>query len=341
MIAESQALEEMIAQRYSEGYMRFGDLSLDVNTYAARIRAIAQDNLGDTALPEAMTNFIQTLNCTDLYLATACAKESLGFQGGSALPGSYSSVAWQKFEDEYKGFVRDLGRYFFRQTVEAQDFADSLIADLFLPSRSGISRIMTYDGRSSLCTWLRVVFSHRAINSQRCVSFRQATEIEPDLPDRPALINFHRMVRARLYGGLLAESMSQACGKLLPRERMLLLWRYKDGMRLGEIAEMMGIHQSNVSRRLDRLYRKLREAVMANLRRHGMSASAAEDCVQDLRDNPYHDISLLDCLAASRTVPCEARPARNTQRKDAPVRFGPLPLHPERHGLFVVNGGRR
>jgi RNA polymerase sigma factor (sigma-70 family) len=325
----SSELEKLIADGYAEGYMRFGDLGLDINTYEKRLKAIARDNLGESPSLEAVIGFIKTLNCTDLYLATACAKEGLGFPLADPLQRKYSSLAWQKLESEYKGFVSDLVRFFFRQTMEAQDFADSLIADLFLPSRSGLSRIMSYDGRSSLCTWLRVVFSHRAINSQRCLAYKQTTEVEVDMPDRPALVNFHRMVRARLYGDVVADSMSSACGNLLPRERVLLLWRYKDGLRLGEIAELLSIHQSNVSRRLHRLYRKLRDGIVANLRRHGMGPSAIEECLQDYLENPYHRASLLDFLSASRHTRFKARPPARVERVV------------ERKQLWVINGGKQ
>jgi RNA polymerase sigma factor (sigma-70 family) len=338
----TRELEETIASGYAEGYMRFGDLGLDINTYESRLKAIAHDNLGESPSPDTMISFIKTLNCTDLYLATACAKESLGFPSAGPLQRKYSSLAWQKLESEYKGFVSDLVRFFFRQTMEAQDFADGLIADLFLPSRSGMSRIMSYDGRSSLCTWLRVVFSHRAINSQRSLSCRQTTEVEADMPDRPALVNFHRIVRARLYGDVVAESISSACGKLLPRERLLLLWRYKDGLRLGEIAELLSIHQSNVSRRLHRLYRKLRNGIVTNLQRHGMNGPAIEECLQDYLENPYHRASLLDYLSASRNGnrPYEKLNGNGPYAARPPARVERTPLM-ERNRFYVVNGGKQ
>ena len=45
----------------------------------------------------------------------------------------------------------------------------------------------------------------------------------------------------------------------------MLLWRYEQNLQLGEIAHLMGIHQSNVTRQLLRLQARLREAVIGNL----------------------------------------------------------------------------
>jgi len=79
--------------------------------------------------------------------------------------------------------------FFFRKGFIAHDLADNILADLFLPDRSGNSRIVSYDGRSSLSTWLRVVISNRAINAQRSSGSTQSVELLSDIPDEPALEN--------------------------------------------------------------------------------------------------------------------------------------------------------
>ncbi|HZD95714.1 MAG TPA: hypothetical protein VE133_15735, partial [Candidatus Sulfotelmatobacter sp.] len=221
-------MDQLISNGYAEGHNRFGDLGLDFGTYQNRIRMIVEKNLGESPSPEIILSFVRNLHAADLYLATACARESLGFFPGSPLPGNYSSCAWQRLEREYRAFVNDLVRFLSRQRLEAQDCTDSLLADLFMPNRVGVSRILSYEGRSSLSTWLRVILSNRFINSLRSPANAQTTEIELNLPDRPALVNFDRMVSASLYGDILADAMAWACRKLLPKERFLLLWRYEN-----------------------------------------------------------------------------------------------------------------
>ena len=61
-----------------------------------------------------------------------------------------------------------------------------------------------------------------------------------ELPDEPALRNLELTVRAERYGTVLEDSMASACRGLTPRERLILLWRYEDGLQLGEIAKLLG-----------------------------------------------------------------------------------------------------
>jgi len=87
---------------------------------------------------------------------------------------------------------------------------------------------------------------------------------------------------------------------LAARERLLLLWRYEDGLQLAQIAKFLDIHPSNVSRRLKSLHRKLRNRIVASLTlKHGLSQPAIDECLQDIVEDPYHDISLLDALQAA------------------------------------------
>lgn len=95
----------------------------------------------------------------------------------------------------------------------------------------------------------------------------------------------------------LADSIAKACRTLAPEERLLLLWRYEDGLQLKQMAELLEIHLSNVSRRLDRIQAKLHEQVVASLSgKHGMCKAAISECFQNVVENPNHGISILDSI---------------------------------------------
>jgi RNA polymerase sigma factor (sigma-70 family) len=319
-MSPNSELEPIIASGYSEGRARFGDLGLDPDTFAKRIHAIIQKHLGANPPQEAAVNFAKGLHSRDLYLATACAQHSLCPTEDPSIsaPSEHAGRAWKVLESTYKGFIRDLARYFFRKGFISQDLADNILADLFLPDRSGTSRIVSYDGRSSLSTWLRVVISNRAINAKRCSASMQSVEILADIPDEPALQSIDSGLRTKRYKAPLEDSLTLACRSLTLRERLILLWRYEDGLQLGQIAQLLDIHQSNVTRQLDRLQGKLREHVIEILStRHGLSLAAIEECLKDIVDNPQ-TVAILEFIKGKQgpqQKPQGSLPATGALRK--------------------------
>lgn len=289
------ALQEIISTGYSEGQLQYGDLGLGANEYANRIILIVQKHVGDTPQLDSATNFAGKLHVRDLYLAIACAQRSPGSSAENPKDRDYTALAWKTLESTYKSFVCDLVRFFSRASFAVEDLADNIFTDLYLPDRSGFSRIASYDGRSSLSTWLRVVICNRVINVQRSIAYSKSTDMETELPDEPALRTIESVLRAHRYESALRDSIQEACRGLTPRERLMILWRYQDGLQLGQIARLLGIHQSNVTRQLTRLQSKLRDQVISALTTtHGLSAQAIQECLEDVVENPLHEISILE-----------------------------------------------
>jgi DNA-binding CsgD family transcriptional regulator len=122
------------------------------------------------------------------------------------------------------------------------------------------------------------------------------------MPDAPALQNIEMTLRARRYRDVLKDALSWACSRLTPRERLILLWRYEDGLQLGQIAKLLGIHQSNVTRQLERIQSTLRDNVVAVLStKHNLSTLAINECLEDVVDNPQHEILILDFIKLLRS----------------------------------------
>jgi RNA polymerase sigma factor (sigma-70 family) len=298
----SPEFDAVIASGFSEGRERFGDLGLPLHAYALRIHAIVEKHLGVNPPPEEALRFVKGLHGRDLYLATACAQHSIQPQGepGQGTFPENASRAWTILEASYKGFIRDLSRFFFRKGFIAHDLADNILADLFLPDRSGNSRIVSYDGRSSLSTWLRVVISNRAINAQRSSGSTQSVELLSDIPDEPALENIDSRLRVQRYQSPLEGTLNAVCRGLTSRERLILLWRYENGLQLGQIAQLLGIHQSNVTRQLDRLQSKVRDQVVSILSaQHGLSLAAIEECLNDIVEHPQ-TVAILTFIKAEQ-----------------------------------------
>jgi len=296
-------LDAIIANAYSEGYARFGDLGLDLKTFADRVHSIMHKHLGPSPSQTEAITFVNGLRGSDLYLASACALHGIGgalaTKEGPAR--DEAGIAWRVFENTYKSYIHSLARFFHRSGFIADDLADDILADLFLPERSGVSRIASYSGRSSLSTWLRVIVCNRVVNALRSSSYTsKAGELHLEIPEQPSLTNTESILRARRYGPALEGAFTFACRTLTSRQRLILLWRYEQGLQLGQIGHLLGIHQSNVTRQMERMQSQLRKEVVRILStRYGLSAAAIQECLQDIVENPVHKVSILDVIKNS------------------------------------------
>jgi RNA polymerase sigma-70 factor (ECF subfamily) len=80
-------------------------------------------------------------------------------------------------------------------------------------------------------------------------------------------------------------SVDEALGALPAEDRVVLASYYLDGRTLAEIARTLGVHESTISRKLDKLAKALRKQILANLSRRGLSRRQAQEALEvDVRD---------------------------------------------------------
>jgi DNA-binding CsgD family transcriptional regulator len=142
------------------------------------------------------------------------------------------------------------------------------------------------------------------------------------MPKTLSSFAIEQIINAGRYELRLANALAFACGRLKESERHLLLWRYESDLSLRKIGELLRINPATVSSLLHKVRRKLRDYVICCLSaEEGMSGRAIAECLQDMIENPYHVVSLLDCL-------------KENGRKRKP----PVPDHrlPARLGLALV-----
>jgi len=95
----------------------------------------------------------------------------------------------------------------------------------------------------------------------------------------------------------LGSSVTATLGSLTAEERFLLSAWFLDRRTLAEIAQVMRVHESTMSRRIKRLTSDLRKDLLKNLRASGMSKAAAKEALgTDPRDL---DINIRRLLQAS------------------------------------------
>ncbi len=223
------------------------------------------------ASAEQKDDFCAALRLEELALARACA--------------AGNERAWEDFISRYRQKLHGMALHITRDGAHAAELADSLFADLYgVSARNGVrnSKLVFYTGRGSLEGWLRTVMAQEFINryrkQKRSVSLEEQTEdgvqFAAKVPEPASTLDQR-----------LETATDQALAELSAEDRFTLAAYYLDGRTLAEIARTLGLHESSVSRRLDRLSAALRKRILAGLRDQGMSyAQATEALEADVRD---------------------------------------------------------
>jgi len=247
--------------------------------------------------------FFLSLRVDELALARACA--------------AGVNAAWEIFLTRFREKLYLSALRIAREDSAARELADTLYADLYgTNTREGqrVSKLSSYTGRGSLEGWLRTVLSQEYVNryrrTKRLVSLDEESEegVQFRAPDPEPL--------PPAADQRLAQATDEALAALSAEDRTILSAYYLDGRTLAEIARMLGVHESTISRKIDKLAKSLRKQIVAALARRGMSRREAEEALEvDVRDL---QLDIRRSLA-QETSP----PAFSEKRVEARVREGP------------------
>src|SRR6476660_329969 len=218
------------------------------------------------ATQQQKLEFWRDLKLEELALARACA--------------AGHDAAWQAFLTRFREKLYDIARGITKEDSSARDLADSLYADLYGTSeRDGrrVSRLNFYMGRGSLEGWLRTVLAQEFVNryrkTKRLVSLEEQAEDGVQFSAAPA-------GPTSPLDSRLGAALDEALGQLSGEDRLVLASYYLDDRTLTEIGRMIGVHESTISRRLEKLLKGLRKQVMAGLVSRGMNRGQAEEALE-------------------------------------------------------------
>jgi RNA polymerase sigma-70 factor, ECF subfamily len=245
--------------------------------------------------------FFLSLRIDELALARACA--------------AGNNSAWEIFLTRYREKLYLSALRIAREDSAARELADTLYADLYgTTSRDGqrVSKLASYSGRGSLEGWLRTVVAQEYVNryrkTKRLVSLDEESEegVQFRAPEPEPL---------SVADNGLTQATDEALALLPAEDRMVLSAYYLDGRTLAEVARMLGVHESTISRKVDKLAKSLRKQIVAALVRRGMSRRQAEEALEvDVRDLQ---------MDIRRSLAQESpSPAFSEKRVDARVREG-------------------
>ena len=245
------------------------EYGLNSEEFAAILEEVSRQYLPPGAPIDEVAQLHQSLRLEELALARACAKGC--------------EAAWECFLNRYRQKLYDAAGAIAKEESAARELADSLYTELFGTRQSAdgqrISKLASYTGRGSLEGWLRTVLAQNYVNryrsQRRLASFDdqiQTGQLSQESAEAPADARLEAAVDAALV-------------ELPADARLILASYYLDGRTLAEIARMLGVHESTISRRVEKITASLRKRIVRGLRERGMDARAAEESLEaDVRD---------------------------------------------------------
>ena len=270
--ASSALLEKLFTGLYERsGAEEYG---LAADTFFRILAEVGAKYLPPDAQEPDVWEFYGGIRVEELALARACA--------------AGSERAWDVFLNRFREKLYDAGRAIARDDTGGRELADSLYASLFgTETREGrrVSKLESYMGRGSLEGWLRTVLAQEFINRYR----KQKKSVSMD-EQVEAGVQFAAAQTAAadppITGdGKLEQATDEALASLAAEDRFILGSYFLDGRTLAEVARTLGVHESTISRRLEKLTGSVRKKIVAGLERRGMSRRQAEEALEtDVRD---------------------------------------------------------
>ena len=267
IVEASAGLESMITGLYEKS----GNSGLSREQFGVVLNEVAAKYLPADASARQTAELYASLRVEELALARACA--------------AGQERAWEVFMARYREKLYDIAAYIAKESSAARELADSLYADLYgTTTRDGqrVSKLASYTGRGSLEGWLRTVMAQEFVNrfrrQRRLVSLDEESEdgaqFAATVPEPAAVVD------PRVEG-----ATDDVLSRLAAEDRFILASYYLDGRTLAEIARTLAVHESTISRKLDKLAKAVRKQIVAALEREGMSRRQAEEALEvDVRD---------------------------------------------------------
>jgi RNA polymerase sigma-70 factor (ECF subfamily) len=250
--AVQSAVSDLSAELHAAGGCEKVGLTHD--TFAAILSEVAAKYLSSSASSAEARTFLQTLRVEELALARACA------QG--------HNHAWEVFLTRYREKLYQAALRIAREDSAARDLADTLYAELYGTStRHGerVSKLASFTGRGSLEGWLRTVLAQEFVNryrrTKRLVSLDEESRRTASQFAAPPTRSRTALRRTRAWNRRPRFALGRAFQR---RPHGARIAYYLDGRTLAEVAGMLGVHESTISRKVDKLAKFLRKEDSGN-----------------------------------------------------------------------------
>ncbi len=263
--AASAAVQAYAAAHYDESGA--GQFGIDVAGLAMMLAEVFAQRGAESESEAALAS----MKLEELTLARACV--------------AGNERAWEIFLTRYRVTMYEAAYRIAHDEAAGRALADSLYAELYGLSERGevrVSKLQYYLGRGSLAGWLRTVLAQEYVNQYRRT--KRETSLEAQVEEGKQFAATESQAQTsdpRVEAATAAELIA-----LEAEERFLLASYFIDRHTLAEIAKVMGVHESTISRKLERTTTALRKRIRKRLMDEGMSARQADEALQetDVRD---------------------------------------------------------
>src|SRR6266446_3183856 len=267
--AVESVLKDLLAELHAKSVCEKFELSRE--SFATILYEVGQKYATSPSTEPEIRTFFLSLRVDELALARACA------QGHNS--------AWEIFLTRFREKLYLSALRIVREDSAAHELADTLYADLYgTTTREGqrVSKLSSYTGRGSLEGWLRTVLAQEYVNRYRRGRKYVSLDEESEEGAQFAAADPEPVVTVDLR---LETATDEALAALPAEDRFILASYHLDGRTLAEIARTLGVHESTISRRVEKLAKSVRKQILAALGRTGMSRRQAREAMEvDVRD---------------------------------------------------------
>ncbi len=260
----------LVAKLFERSQAREYDIPLD--EFTTILDGIRQRYLPAVTGSAEIAEFLGGLRLEDLALARGCA--------------AGNEKAWECFLNRYRQKLYAAAQAIAQDAATGRGMADALYSELFGTRTDAagrrLSKLASYAGRGALDGWLRTILAQEYVNRYR--SGKRLVSLEEKEEAGRQFIATEQTAEP-LPDPRLEQATDEALRELPADDRLILAAYYLDGRTLAEIGRMLGVHESTISRKVDKATAAIRKRIVKELRSRGMSAAEAEEALQaDVRD---------------------------------------------------------
>jgi RNA polymerase sigma-70 factor (ECF subfamily) len=267
--ALGSAVSFAIAQRYGEsGAERYG---ITPEQFEQIVGAVVVRYAADASEAERL-EMVAALRVGELVLARACS--------------AGNEHAWDVFLVRFRAFLYETAYRIAKDEAAGRELADGLYAELYgIPNREGrrVSKLDYYMGRGYLEGWLRTVLAQQHVN--RCRSLAKDVSLDEQVEAGVGFAANHATA-APVTDERITQAIAQTLAEVSSEERFLLASYYLDQRTLANIGRQLCVHESTISRKLEKLTKELRKRIRKRLQAAGINSRRCDELLLqlDVRD---------------------------------------------------------